>query len=469
MTATDPEALAAEIQGNILRAYGSGYSLVRHLVLEIQDRRQAQSLIAALIDDGSSGPRVTAGGRWTTRPDPGTCLNIGFTFHGLAALGVPASSLDTFPPEFREGMVERAPVIGDVGANAPEHWRGGLNHPERVDAIVTLHAATTEHLDDTTQDLLGRSDRGVALVGDLWDGRALANASTGEADVDHTKWAAAGDPRVVHFGYVDGVAQPRFKGIDTGPGTVAEGGYSPLGTVIVGQPSTMAHVHWRIPSPHVLGRSGTFNAFRVLEQDVEAFHRFLLDASSAPGLTPDLVAAKLCGRHLDGTPLADVDPVTGEMTFADDPDGHRCPLGAHVRRANPRDSTIVQRASNQTRRLVRRGMPYGPPFDPSHPSSAARGLLGNFLCANLAAQFESMQFDWINLGFQDPRITGTNDPLVGNHGDLDPPFVFCPDHQRDPDETVQLRPPLLVRTVGGAYTFLPSLAGLAHLAAGSPG
>ena len=44
---------------------------------------------------------------------------------------------------------------------------------------------------------------------------------------------------------------------------------------------------------------------------------------------------------------------------------------------------------------------------------AERGLLGNFIGANLGAQFEAMSCDWLNLGLQDPRITGSNDPVVG--------------------------------------------------------
>ena len=42
-----------------------------------------------------------------------------------------------------------------------------------------------------------------------------------------------------------------------------------------------------------------------------------------------------------------------------------------------------------------------------------RGLLGNFIGASLGAQFEAMSCDWLNLGLQDPRITGSNDPLTG--------------------------------------------------------
>ena len=133
-----------------------------------------------------------------------------------------------------------------------------------------------------------------------------------------------------------------------------------------------------------------------------------------------------------------------------------CPIGAHIRRTNPRGAHIVQRSANRTRSLIRRGMPYGPMWDADDPTSAVvpRGLLGNFLCASLAAQFEAMQYDWVNLGFQDPRITGTNDPLVGANDGATSSFAW-PRTRGDP--LVLRGLPRFVFTRGGAYTFLPSL------------
>ena len=37
-------------------------------------------------------------------------------------LGVPESELLSFPKEFRQGMQERAPSIGDKYANHPRNW-----------------------------------------------------------------------------------------------------------------------------------------------------------------------------------------------------------------------------------------------------------------------------------------------------------------------------------------------------------
>ena len=126
------------------------------------------------------------------------------------------------------------------------------------------------------------------------------------------------------------------------------------------------------------------------------------------------------------------------------------------RRANPRNAKIVQRVSNHTRRLVRRNTPYGPEFDPENPTDAERGLVGFFICADLASQFEAVQYDWINLGLQDPNITGLNDPLLGNN---DKRFSrFDIDVEAG---TVSLRGfPRFINARGGAYVFFPSVSAM---------
>ena len=79
-------------------------------------------------------------------------ITLAFTWTGLRALGVRGDALATFPDEFREGMAARADILGDIGANAPEHWVDGLAGDD-VHAIAILFArdddehrrCTTEH------------------------------------------------------------------------------------------------------------------------------------------------------------------------------------------------------------------------------------------------------------------------------------------------------------------------------------
>ena len=69
-------------------------------------------------------------------------VTLAFTWNGLRALGVAEESLATFPDEFREGMAARADILGDTGANHPDHWVGGLAGTD-LHAIAILFARTT--------------------------------------------------------------------------------------------------------------------------------------------------------------------------------------------------------------------------------------------------------------------------------------------------------------------------------------
>src|SRR5881398_704766 len=66
-------------------------------------------------------------------------VSVAFTWDGLRALGLDEASLATFPQEFKQGMPARAEILGDTGANHPDHWVGGLASRE-LHAIVILFA-----------------------------------------------------------------------------------------------------------------------------------------------------------------------------------------------------------------------------------------------------------------------------------------------------------------------------------------
>ena len=173
----------------------------------------------------------------------------------------------------------------------------------------------------------------------------------------------------------------------------------------------------------------------------------------------------MCGRWRNGFPYASSPnsqlpepPVS--LTNFDYDSTSRCPAGAHIRRVNPRGGQIVQRIANYTRRLVRRGMSYGPDFDPKNRDDRERGLLGNFIGASLGAQFEAVMCDWLNLGLQDPDITGSNDPLIGANS----PETSWFDLTLRNGGTIRIRGiPRFVTARGGAYLFLPSLPAIKYL------
>jgi deferrochelatase/peroxidase EfeB len=463
----------ADLQGNILRGY-TKMPHVRYLILEVADRIAARRWLAASISGRDHDvPQITTGNWGVAKPD--TCFNIGLTYEGLRALGTPSSSLEMFPNEFIEGMTARALKLGDVGPSAPETWPSPFDEPRRIHLIATIYAGDVKQLDQVQQRALDRN--------------ALTLLGTREG------YNFADD--FVHFGYRDNIMQPRFEGIHD-PQRYPDGQpMAPLGTVLLGHPTNLEGLTWRVPQPTPLGHNGTFNAFRVLKQDVVGFEEYLDQAASdllthpkvdevlppgaevkicqvlsiAPpsrhGALREIVAANLCGRWRDGTPLAlsadAPDPNVNRANF-DYVGDSRCPYGAHIRRCNPRGGQIVQRIANNSRRLVRRGMPYGPSYDPTKRNrdepEPERGLLGNFIGASLGAQFEAMSCDWLNLGLQDPRITGSNDPITGTNN----PHTSWFDLPLASGDTIPLRGlPEFVTTRGGAYTFLPSLSAIRYL------
>ena len=159
-----------------------------------------------------------------------------------------------------------------------------------------------------------------------------------------------------------------------------------------------------------------------------------------------------------------------------DLDGARCPLGAHVRRINPRGALEDGKEAFKTpgalvnrRRILRRGLPYGEVKD-GNRNDGDHGIIFMVINASISRQFEFVQQQWINYG-NDFKLANDKDPLLGNHGvDADgkpdgrmmlegdpkggePPF-FCSGIPR------------LVETRGGDYFFVPSLTALCMLADG---
>ncbi|MBY0583175.1 MAG: hypothetical protein K2P68_09705 [Sphingomonas sp.] len=456
----------ADVQGNILRGYRR--EQVRHLILQVIDAAAARRWIGRIVDGGGDVPAITTDEQWDIKPE--TCLNIGLTFTGLRAIGLSPASLATFPDEFSVGMVARAVKIGDIGQSAPEHWDAPFADPDAVHVVATIHADDPAHLDRVEQQLTAIAHGAFAL-------KAVRNG-------------AAFDGDYVHFGYRDSISQPRFLGLhDPGPSDAQP--LAPIGSILLGYPTEYEGLSWTVPQPDPLGRNGTFNAFRILAQDVAGFEAYLDSAATvllreplADELLPpgqearigagfsrhqalrEIVAAKMCGRWRNGVPLAlspdtpNPDPAVS-LTDFEFSGGAHCPFGAHIRRSNPRGGMIVQRAARHTRRLIRRGIPYGERYDPAKPDGIERGLLGNFIGANIGAQFEALLCDWINLGLQDPQISGTNDPLIGANfsatSRLDIPL---------PSGNIirLLEIPRFVTTKGGAYTFLPGIPALRYIA-----
>jgi Dyp-type peroxidase family len=374
-------------------------------------------------------------------------VTVAFTWNGLRALGVPEASLATFPEEFKQGMVCRAEMLGDTGANHPDNWVGGLASPD-LHAIVILFARNAEEHKrclSAHQELLAQCD-GVEVLS------SLDLEATPPFDYAHD-----------HFGYRDRLSQPVIEGSGEEP-TPGSGAPLKAGEFILGYPDEDGPPA-NLPQPGVLSRNGSYMAYRRLEEHVGAFRDFLRQHGETPE-EQELVAAKLMGRWRSGAPLVLApdkdDPALGadmqrnnDFNYKEmDPHGYAIPLGAHCRRMNPRDT-----AHNMNRRrMIRRGATYGPPLPEDTPEDGVeRGIAAFVICASLIRQFEFAQNVWIN----DPNfheLGNERDPIIGNQ---DGTFEFK--IPRRPIRKKITGLPAFTTVRGGAYFFLPGLKALRYL------
>ncbi|HEY6747388.1 MAG TPA: Dyp-type peroxidase [Mycobacteriales bacterium] len=91
---------------------------------------------------------------------------------------------------------------------------------------------------------------------------------------------------------------------------------------------------------------GTYQVVRLIRMMVERWDRASLDEQQAIFGRHKVTGAPLSGQHEADTPV-----------YADDPEGKRIPLTAHIRLANPRDARTKDKV------LVRRGMSYSRGMD----------------------------------------------------------------------------------------------------------
>jgi deferrochelatase/peroxidase EfeB len=458
-----------DIQGLVL--FGTTCPLLRYHLLQVGDPIGGRRLVHSLLVPGDPLQVNTAGLRdKDTRSE--SLVYLAFTARGLEALAVPDVTVNSFPAEFRQGAKARAADLGDAGASAPDKW---LFDPDTVHIAVMVYARHQAQLESLSAALLDRAAGFGCSVVRLLDGQSLP-------DTVHPSGQALTRP--VHFGYSDGLSQPEILPAPTHrPGAPPA---VPPGMFILGHPDSpqdgdsYAVANQPVPIPAALMHNGTFGAFRMLEQDVDAYETFL-DGNAADPEARERLAAKMCGRWRNGVPLSlspttpnpqppldrrdynafDYRPTPWTPTATPDRDGRLCPAGSHIRRTNPRTSEVLGGMGNRLR-LIRRGMTYGPPYDPAHPhDGVARGMLGLFLCVSLKDQFEFIMRHWVNDGlFARGLGPGDKDPMVGAVA-ADDTFTYRA-ADGTPVQTAALA--RFVTTRAAAYLFFPSITGLRFIA-----
>jgi Dyp-type peroxidase family len=421
---------------------------------------------------------VTATGSEPTR------LQIALSRSGLATLGLEREVLDTYSVEFRSGMRARHRVLGD-DPDEHDRWEFGGKRP--VDVVVLAYAKDREV-----------HDRQVSDLRDLAARHGLV-----EVAVQATTPLPPDEPIVEHFGFRDGLTNPTIAGGDGRRAKPEDGTPGPTGTVVARGEVVLGAANgygYRTIGPSIpasrdprarlpaflepdfkdLGAHGTYLVVRKLEQDVPSFWHAMDAGARELGreVDADWLAARVVGRWRNGSPVVAYPDRSGPVPRDDDPGmsfsldgfGRRCPIGAHVRRANPRDglgdNPAVSLELVARHRLHRRGRPYGARIaDPRVDDGQRRGLVFMAVGASLRRQFEFVQNLWLtNTAFN--GLHGQDDPLVGPRargyfpdGVHTTPF----DLPGFPARRTVHGLPRFVAPRGGEYFFLPSRSVLTFL------
>jgi deferrochelatase/peroxidase EfeB len=434
---------------------------------------------------------------------PHSALQIAFSANGLRALGLPESVIEGFSDEFIVGMsadANRSRRLGDTGSNAPSAWHWG--HDVVPDVLLMLYA-----LEGGLQDWMASvEDAGFQAAFEI-----LKRLPTATLERDEP------------FGFADGISQPAIDWQGRlSTDLHARNHYSnqlKTGEVLLGyvneyglytdrpllSPEAVAHADILPtaedePGRRDLGRNGSYLVLRQLEQDVAGFWQFLDQAAGGDASERERLAAAMVGRQRDGTPLigaarkSSSGADANEFSFDGDPLGRSCPVGAHIRRANPRTGDfppgsdgLLRRllktlgfcrrhasedliSSTRFHRLLRRGRAYGSVIAPADALAAnadrsARGL--HFIClgANVLRQFEFVQNAWI-MNSRFGGLAGEADPLLGNRealADGSATDAFSEPQASAPAKR-QARLPQFVTVRGGAYFFMPGIRALQFIA-----
>lgn len=430
-----------DIQSGVLRARPTPYAAT-YILLRVDEAAAGRAVIGRLAD-------VVASAADAASPAGDAWVSVSLTYRGLAALGVPPSSLDSFAWEFRQGMAARARALGDVGESAPERWEWPLGTAD-VHIVLTAVAPDPQRL----EALLARARqayREVPGVTAIW--RQDCHALPSEQEP---------------FGYHDGISHPAIEGSGV-PGSNPHEAPLKAGEFVLGYPDETGAPPL-MPQPEVLGRNGTYVAFRKLHQRVADFRRYLKEQAKGPE-DEEVLAAKLMGRWRSGAPLAlrpeRDDPALGHdcafrnaFSYGDDPTGYKTPIGSHIRRANPRDASVA--GVVRLHRMIRRGTVYGPPLPDGvlDDDGVDRGLMFAFIGTHLDRQFEFVQAEWMNGGEFLGLSKEMKDPIAGDsHGAGAHSIPTRPIARRLKGI------PQFVVTRGGEYAFMPSLSALRWIAA----
>lgn len=328
---TQPEyqKLFDDLQGNILKAHARPN--VKLLFIRFSNTvEDAKQWIVNILADKitSMNDQFSISSDLKTKrvfTDPG-CWSFSLSKKGYTHLGLDLAGADqSFDSGLGSGTVPNDPPR--------EQWETGYR--EDIHALIIMGHTEAAELAGMVQDML-QSLQGIATVVAEEDGTALPDEKE-------------------HFGFADGVSQPRFFTEDLAKeGPVQNWNpFAPLDLALAKDPNGKAFSggvtgDGDFPVDDFSGDHsyGSYLVFRKLEQDVDGWNAEVGRVASQLNMPPELVGAYAVGRFQDGTPVlhpaaTSTNPIENDFNYAGDPGGLKCPFHAHIRKTNPRGDTQV--------------------------------------------------------------------------------------------------------------------------------
>jgi Dyp-type peroxidase family len=488
-----PLRFSETIQGNILAPFNKPHQMFLFLNFN-NDQDGARQWVTALTDNRIATTKAVAEHnveRKARKAESGTeypeqiWMGVSLTSSGLVTLH-PELGADLVMHEafwrgpLGEGRDEHgnltpsAALLGNEDDSDPGDWVIGGPTQAPVDALVTIAA-------DDPNGLRKRADAERRLARELGLSVLVVQQRDGSRPQgQHGDTLGNARRGTEHFGFKGGVSQPGVDGFTSA--TIRHGRWEskdqPGTQIIATGEFVLGYVGERGSYPRARPldppswmRDGSFQVFLRLTQDVVGWQDQMDRLGSA--LSED-VAAKAIGRQPDGTPLAPAGGGQGlnDFNYDDDPDGHHTPRFAHIRKANPRNDAAFR---DRTHRLLRRSIPFGPPFEADQAEAGdedvERGLLFNAFMASIEDQFEFVQRNWASSA-QSPRATPGSGGAENATADGPDPLIGASTHpcvlQREGEEPLQLDLRRFVRTTGAVYAFAPSIPTLRRLGRAEP-
>jgi len=404
---------------------------------------------------------------------------VAFSYRGLQRLGLSGENDANriFPNVFCQGVdsVARSQILGDRGASHPGNWQWGSGE-NKADLVLMCYYKEQAQVDVNLAGLEELIDVAGAKI--VWQQ---------ECQVEFNDQGQAVEP----FGYADGISQPIIKGTSRSQHSDQQDHLIAPGEILCGYPDQRDNIS---PSPVVefakdisnvlpqerfqarqdarkdFGFNGSYLVIRQLQQNVEAFNAFCVSKSDQlkqsekiESASAEWVGAKMLGRWKDGRPLIrfQSEKTSGEATNnfryrKEDPQGLQCPLGSHIRRANPRDSLgddiETQIGLSNRHRILRVGRSY------QRDNGTEKGLMFMCLNADIERQFEFIQQTWLgNSSFH--NLMGETDSISVGECPMNNKFTI-PSYQGSATLTGL---PSFVTTRGSGYFFMPGRQALNFL------